>query len=54
MFQFAGKDTCQGDSGGPMVSLAANGLNYEQIGITSWGYGCADASYPGRKLHLLK
>ena len=40
-------DTCQGDSGGPMIGLSANGLNYEQIGITSWGYGCADPNYAG-------
>ncbi|CAG7731808.1 unnamed protein product, partial [Allacma fusca] len=36
-----GKDACQGDSGGP--------LNHEgkMVGITSWGYGCAQAAYPG-------
>ena len=42
-----GKDTCQGDSGGPMVGLAATGRSYELIGVTSFGYGCADPSYPG-------
>ncbi|WP_394620076.1 S1 family peptidase [Lentzea sp. JNUCC 0626] len=36
-----GTDTCQGDSGGPMV---AGG---KLIGVTSWGYFCADARYPG-------
>jgi trypsin len=36
-----GTDTCQGDSGGPLV---AGG---KLIGITSWGYGCAEAGYPG-------
>ena len=44
---FVGKDTCQGDSGGPMVGLAATGRSYELIGVTSFGYGCADPSYPG-------
>lgn len=37
-----GRDSCQGDSGGPLFD--ANGI---QVGVTSWGYGCADASYPG-------
>ena len=36
-----GKDSCQGDSGGPIF---ANG---KQVGVVSWGYGCADSSYPG-------
>lgn len=34
-----GKDSCQGDSGGPMV-LEENG-HTKQIGIVSWGNGCA-------------
>lgn len=40
-----GKDTCQGDSGGPLVQNR-NG-RVEQVGITSYGYGCADYMYPG-------
>jgi len=36
-----GKDSCQGDSGGPLVSGST------QVGIVSWGYGCARNGYPG-------
>uniref|UniRef100_A0A2A4JRB9 Peptidase S1 domain-containing protein n=1 Tax=Heliothis virescens TaxID=7102 RepID=A0A2A4JRB9_HELVI len=35
-----GKDTCSGDSGGPL--LYGNVL----VGITSWGYSCAESLYP--------
>lgn len=41
-----GIDTCQGDSGGPMVGRDANG-GWVQVGIVSWGLGCARAGYPG-------
>jgi len=37
-----GKDSCQGDSGGPMVDSAG-----KQVGVVSWGIGCALAGYPG-------
>ena len=35
-----GKDTCQGDSGGPLT-VEANKQHF-QVGITSFGEGCAD------------
>src|SRR5690606_22278407 len=40
-FALGGIDTCQGDSGGP---LWRPGL---QVGITSWGVGCAAPNKPG-------
>ena len=41
-----GVDTCQGDSGGPMVRRHGNG-GWVQVGIVSWGLGCARDGYPG-------
>ena len=41
------KDACIGDSGGPLVLASGDGADSDiQIGIVSWGSGCA-SQYPG-------
>ena len=38
-------DTCQGDSGGPLT--LKQGDRYVLLGVTSYGFGCADSRYAG-------
>ncbi|MFJ7418159.1 S1 family peptidase [Streptomyces uncialis] len=45
-YQAGGTDTCQGDSGGPMFRRDNAGA-WVQVGIVSWGQGCARPGYPG-------
>ncbi|CAH0695421.1 unnamed protein product [Spodoptera exigua] len=42
------RDQCQGDSGGPIYH------NGNLVGISSWGYGCANAAYPGINTRISK
>ncbi|WP_057832794.1 trypsin-like serine protease [Colwellia sp. TT2012] len=39
------KGSCQGDSGGPLLVNTNQG--WQQIGIVSYGIGCANAEFPG-------
>jgi len=41
----SGIDSCQGDSGGPLFGREAG--TPVQVGIVSWGNGCAKKPFPG-------
>eukprot|EP00977_Amphora_coffeiformis_P024024 scaffold14974_cov195-Amphora_coffeaeformis.AAC.31 len=42
-FADGGRGSCQGDSGGPLVDIASG----TQVGIVSFGVGCAQPAFPG-------
>ncbi len=44
-FKQGGKDSCQGDSGGPLLYQLDG--TWQQVGIVSFGQGCALPDFPG-------
>lgn len=50
-----GKDACSGDSGGPLVVREVEGdktSDWIQVGVVSWGKGCAQANAYGVYTHI--
>jgi secreted trypsin-like serine protease len=48
-FAQGGKDSCQGDSGGPLIIMQDG--SYKQVGIVSYGGGCAQPNKYGVYTH---
>jgi len=42
-----GKDSCSGDSGGPLMCRISQGSPWQQVGVVSFGKGCARAGVYG-------
>ncbi|XP_033217012.1 trypsin-3-like [Belonocnema kinseyi] len=47
----AGKDACTGDGGGPLVCQQATG-QFQVVGLTAWGVGCAQVNVPAAYVHI--
>jgi|GEM_PF-1930792 len=52
-YQEGGRDACARDSGGPLVVLNQDQTEWTQVGIVSWGTGCARAGKFGVYTRLI-
>jgi secreted trypsin-like serine protease len=46
-YQNGGRDSCSGDSGGPLMVFDSVSNHWTQVGVVSWGDGCAKPHYYG-------
>nr|XP_033781324.1 serine protease 55-like [Geotrypetes seraphini] len=46
-YEEGGRDSCQGDSGGPLMCKYWKTNFWYEVGIVSWGKGCAQKRRPG-------
>ena len=53
-FAEGGKDSCSGDSGGPLVYFSDSLQNWVQIGVVSFGIGCAEPNEYGAYTRISK